>query len=87
MTLHNWQERKRPVRLEKRYEFDNYDLLRAFLEEAADLSEQKGLFPDIGFGKTYANFTIHTDEDNSQLTDTQREFATLLDTLETARQA
>ena len=86
MTLQNWQERNRPVRLEKRYEFENYDALRAFLDDAADLSEQKGLFPDIGFGKTYANFTIHKEDDSSQMTETQREFAALLDTLDTAPQ-
>jgi pterin-4a-carbinolamine dehydratase len=86
MTLQDWQERNRPSRLEKRYEFENYDALRAFLDEAAGLSEQKGLFPDIGFGKTYANFTIHTDEGSSELSDTQREFAALLDTLETSQQ-
>lgn len=84
MTLENWQERNRPVRLEKRYEFDSYDDLRAFLDDAADLSEEKGLFPDIGFGKTYANFTIHMDEGSSELTNAEREFASLLDTLKTA---
>lgn len=87
MTLQNWQERIRPARLEKRYEFASYDELRAFLDDAADLSEQKGLFPDIGFGKTYANFTIHSEEGSSELTDVQREFAALLDTLETSQQA
>ena len=97
MTLHSktldstplvkWQERNRPVRLEKRYEFASYDALRAFLDDAADLSEQKGLFPDIGFGKTYANFTIHTEEGSSELNELQREFAVLLDSLETSQQA
>jgi len=87
MTFQDWQERNRPSRLEKRYEFENYDELRAFLDEAADLSEQKDLFPDIGFGKTYANFTIHTAEGSKELTDAQREFAALLDTLETSQQA
>ncbi|WP_455375776.1 hypothetical protein [Kaarinaea lacus] len=87
IPLVKWQERNRPLRLEKRYEFESYDALSAFLDSAADLSEQKGLFPDIGFGKTYANFTIHTDEGSSELTDTQREFAALLDTLETSQQA
>jgi 4a-hydroxytetrahydrobiopterin dehydratase len=87
MTLQQWQERNRPSRLEKRYEFDSYDALRAFLDEAADLSEARGLYPDIGFGRNHANFTIHADEGNTQVTDQQREFAALLDTLETARQA
>lgn len=87
MTLQDWQERNRPSRLEKRYEFDNYEALRNFLDEAADLSEAKGLYPDIGFGTRYANFTIHAEEGSTEVTDQQREFAALLDTLETARQA
>jgi len=86
IPLVNWQERNRPSRLEKRYEFGSYDELRTFLDEAADLSEQKGLFPDIGFGKTYANFTIHTEEGSSELSASQREFAALLDTLESSQQ-
>lgn len=86
MASKNWQERIRPARLEKRYEFDNYEALRAFLEDAANLSEQKNLFPDIGFGTTYANFTIHADEGSTELTDAQREFAVLLDELETSQQ-
>ena len=86
MNSQDWKERDRPPRLEKRYEFENYEALRAFLDDAANLSEEKGLFPDIGFGKTYANFTIHIEEGSTELTDTQREFAELLDTLETSKQ-
>lgn len=85
MNSQEWKERERPPRLEKRYEFESYEALRAFLDDAADLSEEKGLFPDIGFGKTYANFTIHTEEGSTELTDKQREFAELLDTLETSK--
>ena len=86
MNLQEWKERDRPPRLEKRYEFENYEALRAFLDDAADLSEEKGLFPDIGFGKTYANFTIHIEEGSTELSDKQREFAQLLDTLESSKQ-
>lgn len=86
MTLQQWQERNRPSRLEKRYEFDSYESLRDFLDEAADLSEAEGLYPDIGFGKTHANFTIHAEEGESEVSDLQREFARLLDRLEAARQ-
>lgn len=85
MNSQEWKERERPPRLEKRYEFESYEALRAFLDDAADLSEEKGLFPDIGFGKTYANFTIHMEEGSTELTDKQREFAELLDTLETSK--
>ena len=75
-----WQERKRPERLERRYEFMNYSTLRDFLDRAAELSEQEGLYPDMGFGRDYVNMTIHADDDNS-LGDVQRRFAQQLDTL------
>ncbi len=81
-----WQERKRPPRLEKRYEFDDYEALRVFLDDAAELSEAKGLYPDIGFGRTHANFTIHVEEGCEELGEAQREFARLLDKLESSGQ-
>jgi 4a-hydroxytetrahydrobiopterin dehydratase len=86
MTQQHWQERNRPSRLEKRYEFEDYESLRDFLDEAADLSEAKDLYPDIGFGRNHASFTIHADE-GSDLSDRQREFASLLDSLQTAKQS
>lgn len=87
MTIQQWQERNRPLRLEKRYEFDSYDSLRTFLDEAADLSESRGLYPDIGFGRTHASFTIHAEEGSDCISKQQHEFASMLDTLEAARQA
>ena len=86
MTQQQWQERTRPMRLEKRYEFDSYESLRTFLDEAASLSEAKGIYPDIGFGRTHASLTIHADEASAQLTDQQREFADLLDALKSSKQ-
>jgi 4a-hydroxytetrahydrobiopterin dehydratase len=74
-----WQERSRPARLERRYEFTSYEELRDFLEEAANLSEREGLYPNIGFGRDYVNFTIHADEGNEDLDDCQREFAMQLE--------
>jgi pterin-4a-carbinolamine dehydratase len=76
-----WRERKRPLCLEKRYEFGGYNVLRDFLDRAADLSEQESLYPDMGFARDYVNVTIHADEGSEQLTDGQRRFAELLDAL------
>jgi 4a-hydroxytetrahydrobiopterin dehydratase len=76
-----WQERLRPVRLERRYEFPDYASLRDFLDRAADVSEREGLFPDMGFGRDYVNVTIHTDEDSDVLGDTHRRLAAQLDAL------
>lgn len=76
-----WQERARPARLEGRYEFDSYDALRDFLDAAADLSEREGYYPDMGFGKTYVNVTIHTEEGAAGIAPTHRAFAGALDRL------
>ena len=75
-----WQERVRPVRLEKRYEFPDYATLRDFLDLAAELSEEEDLYPDMGFGKDYVNMTIHADDDGT-LKDCHREFAELIEQL------
>lgn len=76
-----WKERTRPARLEKRYEFGNYEALRTFLDEAAALSEREGLYPDMGFARDYVNITIHADEGSTELGDRQRRFAQSLDGL------
>ena len=78
---HEWQERIRPVRLERRYEFQDYNALRDFLDRAAELSERVGLYPDMGFGRDYVNITIHVEEGVEALGDDQHRLARELDQL------
>ena len=80
MATH-WRERTRPARLEKRYEFANYDELRDFLDLAADLSESNGLYPDMGFGRDYVNMTIYPDEGKSEFSESQFDFVKRLEAL------
>ena len=58
----NWTLRERPERLEARVEFPDYEATRAFLEEAAEISSREDIYPDISFGRTYVNLTLHTPE-------------------------
>jgi 4a-hydroxytetrahydrobiopterin dehydratase len=76
-----WQERTRPVRLERRYEFQDYSTLRDFLDKAAELSEEVDLYPDMGFGRDYVNITIHLEDGVETISDLQHEFASQLDSL------
>lgn len=76
-----WQQRNRPARLERRYQFENYDNLRDFLDRAADLSEREGYYPDMGFGRDYVNVTIHAEEGESELGNNKHHFAQQLDEL------
>lgn len=81
----DWQERMRPHRLEKRYEFDDYETLRDFLDAAAGLSERLGYYPDMGFGRDYVNVTIHADDVARTIQPAQRDFAGALDDLRAVR--
>jgi pterin-4a-carbinolamine dehydratase len=83
--MSQWRERKRPLCLEQRYEFGSYAELRDFLDRAAELSEREAFYPDMGFGRDYVNVTIHAEEGSEALTDKQRQFAGMLDTLYTGQ--
>ncbi len=76
-----WQQRDRPMRLERRYEFEDYSTLRDFLDRAAQLSEREDLYPDMGFGRDYVNITIHMEEGAETLGDQQHRLAEELDQL------
>ena len=43
----SWHERKRPICLEQRFEFDNYSATRDFLDKPGEHSEATHQFPDI----------------------------------------
>ena len=62
-TLHsNWKQKISPARLERRFDFADYEETRVFLERAAALSESTKVYPDIGFGRTYVNMTLYLDQ-------------------------
>ncbi len=81
--MSKWEKRNRPVRLERRFDFENYEKTRNFLEQLGDLSELKKIFPDISFGKTYVNITLRPQDDSpdAQLQDVERQFALEIDEL------
>jgi len=78
-----WHERKRPVCLERRYEFETYDATRDFLDKLGDHSEATQRFPDISFGRTYVNITIRPEDDapDASLSEADRALATEIDAL------
>mgnify|MGYP001404586374 CR=1 FL=1 len=79
----SWKERKRPICLEKRFEFDSYDSTRDFLDKLGDHSEAIQRFPDISFGRTYVNITIRPEDDGAEvpLSDADRALAIEIDDL------
>ena len=81
--MENWQVKKRPLCLERRFEFKSYAETRDFLDHLGDLSEEKNIFPDISFGRTYVNITIRPENEtnDAQITDYEQNFASDIDGL------
>ena len=81
--MEGWRHKNRPECLEKRYEFESYEKTRDFLDALGDFSEKVSCYPDISFGKTYANITIRPSEDNEkeEISKLDHDFATQIDLL------
>ena len=78
--MDKWQQRNRPLRLERRFEFENYQATRDFLDRLGDHNEKANRFPDISFGSTYVNITLRPEED-SNIQESDFQFAKEIDGL------
>ena len=53
-----WNRRESPLRLEKRFEFEEYSKISKFMEKIEKLCKQKDIFPNISFGKNFVSLSI-----------------------------
>jgi len=81
--MEGWRQKKRPECLEKRFEFESYEKTRDFLDALGDFCESINRYPDISFGKTYANVTIRPSDNNEQvkISKNDHDFATQINLL------
>tara|TARA_B100000963_G_C22016854_1_gene405313 strand:- start:87 stop:335 length:249 start_codon:yes stop_codon:yes gene_type:complete len=56
-----WEERKSPLRLERRFEFDNYQQSSQFMKEIDLLCKENRIYPNISFGSKFLSITIFSD--------------------------
>ena len=56
-----WKERKLPFRLERRFEFDNYQQSSQFMKEIDSLCKENKIYPNISFGSKFVSITIFSD--------------------------
>jgi pterin-4a-carbinolamine dehydratase len=54
-----WKAVSSPPSLFRRFEFASYTQTREFLDRLSLISAESQLYPDLGFGKTYVNVTLH----------------------------
>jgi len=69
-----WVCKGQPPSLFRRFQFDNYNNLRVFLDRLADLSKETEYYPDISFGTDYANITVYASNDK-ELSKEEKSFA------------
>ena len=56
-----WEERKSPLRLERRFEFDSYQQSSEFIKEIDYLCKENNIYPNISFGSKFVSVTIFSD--------------------------
>ena len=56
-----WDERKSPLRLERRFEFDSYKESSKFMQEIDSLCKENKIYPNISFGSKFVSITIFSD--------------------------
>jgi len=53
-----WNQRESPLRIEKRFEFEEYQKISKFMKKIDELCKEKNIYPNISFGKNFVSITI-----------------------------
>ena len=53
-----WNLRESPLRVEKRFEFEEYSRISKFMKMVDELCKEKKIYPNISFGKNFVSITI-----------------------------
>jgi len=80
-SAHGWRNRARPLRLERRICFPDYEATRIFLEESEELSKETDIYPNLSFGRTYVNLTLFAEEEETEISERLNAFAERIDAL------
>ena len=72
-----WKERESPLRIEKRFEFDQYSKISKFMEKIEKLCKEKDIYPNISFGKNFVSLSIFLD--NKEISDRGKDFSSDID--------
>ena len=67
-----WNERESPLRIEKRFEFEQYSKISKFMEKIEKLCKEKDIYPNISFGKNFVSLSIFLD--NKEISEREKDF-------------
>ena len=72
-----WNKRESPLRIEKRFEFDQYSKISKFIGEIEKLCKEKDIYPNISFGKNFVSLSIFLD--SQELSSEEKDFSKDID--------
>ena len=72
-----WNARESPLRIEKKFEFEEYSKISKFMEKIEKLCKEKGIYPNISFGKNFVSLSIFLD--NKNISDREKDFSKNID--------
>ena len=72
-----WNERESPLRIEKRFEFEQYSKISRFMEKIEKLCKEKDIYPNISFGKNFVSLSIFLD--NKKISEREENFSKDID--------
>ena len=56
-----WNKRESPLRIEKRFEFEEYSKISKFMEKIEKLCKKKDIYPNISFGNNFVSLSVFVD--------------------------
>ena len=74
-----WNERESPLRIEKRFEFEQYSKISKFMEKIEELCKEREIYPNISFGRNFVSLSIFLD--NKELSEREKDFSKDIDKL------
>ena len=74
-----WNQRQSPLRVEKRFEFDEYSIISEFIKMVDELCKEKNIYPNITFSKNFVSMTIFLKEE--KLSKIEKDFSQKIDNL------
>ena len=72
-----WKERESPLRIEKRFEFEEYSKITKFMERIEKLCKEKDIYPNISFGKNFVSLSIFLE--NEIISEKEKDFSSDID--------
>ena len=72
-----WKSKKKPPALDARFDFEDFEVLRAFLDEIAEDAERLEHHPNISFGRDRVSVVIYSTSE--ELCDIDHQLAKAID--------